>query len=293
MNLKERLIRRFKKEFSEIKFKKVELITKGWDHDVLVLDNKFIFRFIKERKDKASFAREVNFLNYFGKITNLRIPKYTYLSKDKSFGGYEMIRGKDLSSDIYEKLSEKKKQKLIQELAEFVSLLHRIPYKKARELGFTKVKTWEEDMRENRKWFRDKFKPIVSKKLSKTENDFVNKFTTKFYKSKYIIKPTLGHYDLSHDHIIMNENGNIAGIIDFGDLAFADPAYEFNGFYDFDENLPKQIYKLYRGPKDKYFLKRSREHFMHRWIYLMYDGLARRKNRELWFEARKRINTFM
>ena len=59
MNLKSKLINKLHREFPEVKFKTAKLITKGWDHDVLVLDNKFIFRFAKEKLYKNSFLTRI------------------------------------------------------------------------------------------------------------------------------------------------------------------------------------------------------------------------------------------
>ncbi|MDD4901462.1 MAG: aminoglycoside phosphotransferase family protein [Patescibacteria group bacterium] len=288
MNIKNRLIAKLRKEFPEVKYKKVKLITKGWDHDVLILDNKLVFRFPKKKLYKNSFHREIKFLREFLKISNLRVPDYIFLAKDKNFGGYEIIKGEELTPQKYSKLSAKQKQKIIMDLAKFVSLLHNIPLKKAEHHGFEKCKPWRQDLKEKQKWFEDEFKVKVGNKLSKEENVFIENFISHHSNPQYF-KPALGHYDLSHDHIFINQDGSISGIIDFGDLAIGDPSREFNGFYDYNEKMPAQVYKLYEGPKDKDFLKRSREHFIHRWIYLLYDSLVRRKNKTLWKEARQRL----
>ena len=124
------LISKLRKEFPEVKFMRVKLVTMGWDHDVLVLDDKFIVRFAKARLSKNSFAREINFLKEFSKISNLKVPNYTLLSHDKSFGGYEMIKGRVLTPKMYHRLSLKKKQKVVQDLARFLNILHSIPLAK-------------------------------------------------------------------------------------------------------------------------------------------------------------------
>lgn len=290
MNSKKRLIAKIRSEFPEAEFKKAVLVTKGWDHSVLVLDDRFIFRFAKEKPNKKTFSREVQFLREFSKISNLRVPNYFFLSKDKTFGGYEMIKGRELSRRIYKNLSANKRFQLIEGLAKFLSILHRIPVNKAQHYGFTRYQTWDQTLKGKQKWFAREFVPKVSPKLTPTQNDFIRSFVNTFYKSQYSVRPVLGHFDLSHDHVIMKRDGTISGIIDFGDLSISDPAREFNGFVDFDENLPKLIYKYYKGPKDPNFLKRCKGHYIHRWIYLLYDGLVRRKDKALWLQANREID---
>lgn len=293
--MKQFLIKKLKTAFPQIHFKKAKLITKGWDHDVLVLDDKLVVRFAKAKLYKNSFAREVKFLKEFSKISNIRIPNYTFFSKEKNFGGYEMIKGKELTPRMYKKLPQVKKQKIIKELAKFLTILHALPLKKAKAYGFkfTGYEGWEKSLNEKRKWFEKEFFPKMTQHLTSDQNRFVKKFMEHFCTSQHKIKPVLGHYDLSHDHIIMNNDGTISGIIDFGDVSISDPANEFNGFWDYDPKLPKQIYKYYQGHKDPTFLQRCQDHFIHRWIYLLYDGLIRRKNMALWKEARQRINSII
>lgn len=290
MDLKKKLISKIRKEFPWVKFKTVKLVTKGYDHDVLVLDSKLIVRFAKERLYKKSFFREVNFLKEFRKISNIKVPQYTFLSKDKSFGGYEMIRGRELTPKIYQRLSPKKKQKIIIQVAKFLSILHNVPLKKARAFGFKDYKSWTKISEEKQKWFAREFYPKMTKYLTLKQNVFVRKFISHFTQLQAKIKPVLGHFDLSHDHIIIDSNGTISGIIDFGDISISDPAKEFNGFHDCDHKLPEQIYQYYKGPKDPQFLGRCRDHFIDRWIYLLYDGKIRRKSKFLWREANQRIN---
>jgi len=59
MNLKDILIAETRKEFPQLKFKNAKLVTKGWDHDVLVLDDKFIVRLAKDKLYGRNFIKEV------------------------------------------------------------------------------------------------------------------------------------------------------------------------------------------------------------------------------------------
>lgn len=291
---KEQLLSKIRKEFPKVTFKKAELVTSGWMNDVLILDNKTIFRFIKKQSDKKAFLREVKFLKDFSKISNIRVPEYTFLSKDGSFGGYGMIKGEALTPQLYKKFSMKEQWKIIKELVKFINILHTIPLSKFKDYGFKEHKSlWEHEMREQRAWFKKEFEKKVSDKLTAKESAYIRKFVTIYYQSKHSFKPVFIHNDLSHDHVLLNRDKTIAGIIDFGDIAIGDPASEFNGFFDYDLKMPRQIYKLYEGPKDKTFLERAEKRFMYRWIYLIYAGLVRVKDKGLYKEARERLQSFI
>lgn len=289
MNLKAQLISKVRKEFPEIKFKKVKLITEGWDHDVLLLDDRLIFRFAKNKRYKQNFEREVKFLKQFFEISDIKVPDYIYLGKDKTFGGYYKIAGKELAPRLYRKLSKNKKQRLIQDIAKFLTTLHNFPIQKAKKLGFEPYLAWTEQP----KWMKNKFQPKVRKYLTEKQNAFVKNFTQVFSKSLRHTKSVLGHYDLGHDHIFIDKNGRVTGIIDFGDINLSDPARELSGFYDIDKNLPKQIYKYYRGPKDPEFLERAKKHNVHKWIFLLYESKINRKHANLFRPAIAKINHYI
>jgi aminoglycoside phosphotransferase (APT) family kinase protein len=93
----------------DFQFTAVELVQKGWDHDVLILDEKYVFRFAKDELDNSSFQREMRFLADFGNISNLPVPRYKWVSKNGSFGGYEIILGEALLPEAYAKFSDEKR----------------------------------------------------------------------------------------------------------------------------------------------------------------------------------------
>jgi aminoglycoside phosphotransferase (APT) family kinase protein len=278
MVIKQSLIKKIQKEFPQFKFSKAKLVTKGWDHYVLILDNNFVFRFARERLYKKSFAREVEFLSRFSKVSSLPVPEYTLLSRDKTFGGYKIIPGVELTGNIYNRFSASKKKTFAKKMGTFLTTLHNFPSKGAPSLGSKPYKTWKISLKQHLKWYNKKFKKIVYNKLKKREIEFIEKFVEKFASTNYKIKPVVGHYDLAHDHIMVNKNGDLEGIIDFGDMSISDPAHEFSGFFDYDSKLASQIYKHYKGHKDPEFLKRAELYFIHRRIYFLHDGFIRRKD---------------
>jgi aminoglycoside phosphotransferase (APT) family kinase protein len=82
---KDELIKLVCQEFPDFQFTAVELVQKGWDHDVLILDEKYVFRFAKDELDNSSFQREMRFLADFGNISNLPVPRYKMGLKKRKF----------------------------------------------------------------------------------------------------------------------------------------------------------------------------------------------------------------
>ena len=95
-DLLENLIQKIKAEFPDIQYSNAKLITHGWDNDVVILDNTFIFRFPRNNEYQDRFKVEVRLLEYLKDKVNVAIPEYAYISQDKTWGGHYMIQGEEL-----------------------------------------------------------------------------------------------------------------------------------------------------------------------------------------------------
>ena len=110
----EELIR---KTFSELEFSEVEVNSEGFDHKVLILDKKYVFRFPKTQEYKEKMKIEWAFLE---ELKDLKVPRYKW--KAEEFGGYEIIEGNQLNEERYEKIENKKK--LHEGVAKILTKIH-------------------------------------------------------------------------------------------------------------------------------------------------------------------------
>ena len=120
------------KEVIKLKLKEIEKVygliknwklhTIGWDHYIIEIDKKYMFRFVRDKKDIPQFKRERNFLKEFIKISPISVPDYKYWGKD--FGGYKKIIGKEFTKNIQNSLSKKQKIKVAKQISSFLKILH-------------------------------------------------------------------------------------------------------------------------------------------------------------------------
>jgi aminoglycoside 2''-phosphotransferase len=70
----------------------------------------------------------------------------------------------------------------------------------------------------------------------------------------------LVHADVTYDHVLLRPDGSdVAGVIDWGDLAFADPAWDFAGMFAwFGEAFARQMMDAYGVDVDADLFERSR-----------------------------------
>lgn len=267
------LLKRIKYEFPRISWDDYEFLNHGWDHEVIILDNKLVFRFPNSSKYLSAFKDEVNLLNYLTQKTKTKIPSYKYVASDYSFAGYEIIPGEELSEELFQMLTEEEKRKVAEQLAEFLTALHTVP---VNELGRFNITT--ANMVSEAKKLREQTNKFLQGVLTKDEYSQVLQILEEV--DVIVNKPlptALIHNDISASHIIWDSVSKTVGIIDFSDRCFSDPAYDFMELYLYSEALMTHVYDLYNGPKDEDFLHRVRIYLKRLGVYILVDSFINDK----------------
>lgn len=225
MNKKaEKLVGVLRMHFPELRWRQFKYIDKGWDHDVIVLDDKYVFRFPKRKSYIELLKKEIALLQILEEKISLKIPKYIFIAEDYSCAGYEIVPGKELKPWIYRQLVKPENKRFIaQQIGEFLTQLHSIPLDIVEKyIGIEPpVKKEIRDLRKNAL-------EILPAKLSKREMQVIEKFLNELWEMVKDTPKTLIHYDLSGEHILVDkENTRLTGIIDFSDRSIDDPALDF------------------------------------------------------------------
>ncbi len=250
---KRELLNKIKKEFPELKWTKAEHNVEGWDHYIIILDNKYVFRFPRTKRYLMRLENEISLLRYLKTRIKISIPEYTYITRDNSFAGYELIPGEQLKKKVFKLVPKSTRYNLAKQIADFLSVLHKTPTKIAIKYSTQKVdpqKMYRELLVDVNKW--------VIPRLSKRNQTLTQDFFKEFKNYLKFPKKVFTHNDLYSSHILLSKNRKyISGIIDFGDRRMDDPARDFTELWDYGNDFVQEVYKHYKGPKDKDFLKRS------------------------------------
>jgi len=226
-----------RKSFPELKFSKVKNSSKGVDHEVLILDGKYVFRFPKTPYYKKMIQTEMKLLHSLQKFP---VPNYEWKGKD--FGGYRIIKGSPLTAQKYRGI--KNKNKLHRELASFLTQLH----SKKSFPGLKKIALHHSITLLNQRM------KVCKKYLTAEQLEFTKRFIKIANKVKFP-KYRVVHGDFYHAHILVDNE--LKGFIDFSDAYIGDPAIDFHYFWNYGEGVAQDIYRKYKGPKDPEFLYRS------------------------------------
>ncbi len=247
------LLKKIKKEFPELKWKHAQHNVQGWDHYVIILDNKYVFRFPRTKHYLERLENEISLLKYLRNRIKISIPQYTHIAKDKSFAGYLLIPGEQLKKKVFKLVSNNTRNILAKQVADFLSVLHKTPIKIANQYTTKKV-----DTQKLYKELVSNIKKYITSRFSKRDQLLTEEFLKEFKNYLKFPNKVFTHNDLYSSHILFNKNKKtISGIIDFADRRIDDPARDFAELWDYGNNFVQEVYKHYRGPKDKDFLKRS------------------------------------
>lgn len=262
-------IEKIKNDFPEIKLKKHRILTHGWDHVIIILDEKIIFRFPKDKEYKDEFKNEIQLLHYLKKKVSVGIPEYIYISKDKSLAGYKMLNGRELKPSQFRRFPASEKEKLAKQIASFLTILHATP-----KSVITKFHVRIDDPKKDYVRLVRNTKKFLFPRLSKKEIQIIEKYFIELKDALgHIYSNALVHNDLTWEHILWEGKRKRVNIIDFSDRAFGDPASDFAGLWEFGSKLTNRVYELYRGKKDDTLLHRSQLYFKRIPLFIMKDAL--------------------
>jgi len=255
----ETYLEKIKTHFSEVPLENAKLITKGWDNDVVILDDKFVFRFPKRDKYNDRFKAEIKLLRYLAPKMPVPVPDYIYTPEDLSFGGYKMLPGVEMTPEVFSKFSDTQKETIAEQLGKFLSVMHATPIETVKGFGFEEEEGgyWWSKNHTEQTWqgLRDK----VFSKLNQEEVRWIEHQFTQYLSLSFDFDITVIHSDFTDDHIFVDTaQGVVTGVIDFADTEFSDPALDFAGMWYYGDYFPQQVLNHYTLKIDADFFKRSK-----------------------------------
>jgi len=262
-------LRRIREEFPEIRWKNYRYLSHGWDHVIVILDEKTVFRAPKDLQYRSELENETQLLHYLKKKVKVGIPEYNYISRDQSFAGYNMLMGQELTPSRFRQLNTSEKEIVAKQLAKFITALHSTPKSAIQRFHVksdNQQKLYKELIRDTKK--------ILYPRLRKSDVQLIEQYFNELKNAlDYTFPNTLVHNDLTGEHILWDVKNKQINIIDFSDRSFSDPASDFAGLLEYSLGFTKRVFDLYRCKKDEHMLSRSQLYFKRIPLYIMKDSL--------------------
>lgn len=239
----------------DIEVNNIEKLGEGWMSRAYLINDEFVFRFPKEKQGGDDLEKEKVALPFLMKIITLSIPNFIYTGVQENglpFVGYRILNGvpmkEETFEEIYEEITSDTKDRLVEQIGDFIDEISSVKYEKALELGICENDFYK-DYSDTLEEIERKIFGIIDENIKKF---IIEKF--KWYlddETNFKYTPKLLHADLSPNHFLYdNDKGELTGIIDFGDMQIGDPDYEYIYLLeDCGADFTRKVME-YRGEKE-------------------------------------------
>lgn len=247
-----------KEKHAELTIERYALNTEGQNNDAIVINDEYIFKFPKYLQSIEKLKKETVILDMLKRYISLDIPVFEFVNCNspkvgQAYCGYKMIEGVSLRRDIFLKIHNK--EKIANQLAEFLKELHGIP------LEVIDSRTVE-TVGDHSHWKKlyERIEENLFPFMRKSSQELITESFSSFLKANINFVPTLIHGDFGPSNILYDSNKEIiSGIIDFNDVSIGDPAVDIAsliGPFGYGEDFVKTFEPIY--PNIDKLLKRAR-----------------------------------
>lgn len=220
------------RQFPQLSSKQVKRLGWGWDNTVFLIGDEYVFRFPRRTIAVGSIRMEGKLLPKLETYMTIPYPKPLFYGEASDeypapFLGYAYMPG-----DFPIGLTEERRALSAETLARFLRRLHEFPVKAALKCGVPQDHRNLTDIA-SRKVKMEGFLTKVVEHLSPEEFDVIEAYISSLQKDRVEAVNTLLHGDLHFKNMLVNENGIVSGIIDWGDLSIGHPACDLSVAYSF------------------------------------------------------------
>ncbi len=210
--------------FTDFKVESMEVIGSGYDSVAYLVNGEYIFKTKFSANKKKGYEKEKAIYDFLNQKlnTNIKIPniEYSYFSDELSILGYKAIKGKFLAPEIYSAMSKDKQELLKKDIAMFLRQMH--------DLDYSKISSYTIDNKQNVLEEYQLLKETMYDSLTNIEKQYVEEFMQRLYSATVFDgKKCLCHNDFSCNHLLLDDNNKLCGVIDFGDSGIIDEYCDF------------------------------------------------------------------
>jgi aminoglycoside 2''-phosphotransferase len=210
--------------FADLTVESIKVLGSGYDSVAYLVNNEYVFKIKFSANKKKGYEKEKAIYDFLNKNlnTDINIPniEYSHISDEISILGYKQIKGKFLSPKLYETLTEEEKQLLKQDITKFLRQMH--------ELDITEIEGYTIDNKQNVLEEYQLLRNTIYDSLTDAEKSYIESFMNRLLSTNIFNgKKCLCHNDFSCNHLLVDENNRLCGIIDFGDAGIIDEYCDF------------------------------------------------------------------
>lgn len=239
------------RRWPELGVRTFEPVGDGWDCFTYLVNDEWVFQFPRSPGATESLAKQIAVLPELAREVSSAIPSPEFVSTDPVCMGYARIDGRPMSADVDGIWPER--------LGRFLYDLHLTPpeYVGMRALTAANVR---DGLRAEVGVLSAHVLPL----LSSAERATAERMLTALLDDddNFRFATGLTHGDIGPAHVLITDAGDLAGVIDWGDLEVGDPVFDLAWVINAMPEVGERVLGAYGGPPDDRFLARSRFAFM-------------------------------
>ena len=202
----------------------IRQIGEGYDSKAYLVNDEYIFKIKFSANKKKGYEKEKAIYDFLNRNlnTDIKIPnvEYSYISDEISILGYKEIKGKFLNPKLYSTLSQEEKNQLKKDIANFLRSMH--------DLDFSDISSYTIDNKENVLEEYQLLRNTIYDSLTDIEKQYIESFMQRLNTTDIFDgKKCLCHNDFSCNHLLLDDDNRLCGIIDFGDSGIIDEYCDF------------------------------------------------------------------
>jgi aminoglycoside 2''-phosphotransferase len=227
--------------FPELSWSRVRTIDGGWDHQVVVLDERLLFRFPNEQYYRDVLPLEIAALEQLDGTVAAAVPRMTHVAPDASFAGYPLLPGEPLTPARFASLPDADRAAIATQLAELLTAMH------TRVRIDAVVPLWDvaEENDAAERVARDRLPALLTPPQLAAALAILDDARALVAEAPVQV---LLHGDVYADHLLWD--GRRLAVIDFSDLARGDPAVDLADLGVYGRPFLEAVLEQYGGPAD-------------------------------------------
>ncbi|HKE36414.1 MAG TPA: phosphotransferase, partial [Candidatus Baltobacteraceae bacterium] len=214
--------------FPELSSEPVEPLGEGWDNAAFLVGGEYVFRFPRRAIAAPLIAREIAILPLLAPHLPIAIsepcfaggPAQTY---PWQFAGYRSFPGRSLAATP---LSAESYLRLAKALGTFLRALHGIDAQAAIAAGLGGDEIGRLDHSVRMPKLKARFAELQAEKLLEDPKPYLDFLDAVAPRGPRPERSAILHGDLYATHVMVEADGTVAGVIDWGDLHLGDPAVD-------------------------------------------------------------------
>lgn len=247
------------RQFPQLAPERVTYCGAGMDNSAFDVDDRWIFRFPMRKEVEQMLLVERAILPALVSRVEPRIPEFEFngtpdLDFPFHFVGYVKVPGV-LGTELDS--SRVRWETVADQLGRFLTAVHAFPVREAERLGAatSHIESHFEEVRATSL----ELLPSVQRAVPGLPVEWLRRYLEELRPlPRAPWRPALVHNDLAAEHVLLAPDGSgVTGVIDWGDVAIADPTVDFVGLHAWrGDEFVRAVLRHYDGPVDERVLDR-------------------------------------